>query len=385
MAEIEHYVDPLDKKHARFDEIQDIKLMLLPKDIQSAGRTDLLEISVGEAVSQGIVDNETLGYFLGRTYLFLVKIGINPRRLRFRQHMANEMAHYAADCWDAEIETSYGWIECVGCADRSAYDLTVHSKRTGQPLVAQVTLPEPIVEERVVVELNKKNFGKTFAKETEQVKKAIMELDQDGLLKLQGDLKNGSATISAEGKEYTLTPELLIIEWKTFKSHTREFTPNVIEPSFGIGRILYSILEHSFWAREDDVARGVLSLPSIVAPTKCLIVPLSSNDSFVPLVKDVSAKLRRAGVFSRVDDSNASIGKRYSRNDELGTPFGVTLDFASVQNGTMTLRERDTTDQRIGKIDDVIAVVTDLVQGTIDWTQACERLPAYDGVQAVAE
>lgn len=76
---------------------------------------------------QGIVNNETLGYFIGRVYLFLTRLGIDKDRLRFRQHLANEMAHYAADCWDAEIECSYGWIECVGIADRSAYDLRAHS------------------------------------------------------------------------------------------------------------------------------------------------------------------------------------------------------------------------------------------------------------------
>lgn len=63
-------------------------------------------------------------------YLFLTRLGIDKKRLRFRQHLANEMAHYAADCWDAEIESSYGWIECVGIADRSAYDLRAHSVRT---------------------------------------------------------------------------------------------------------------------------------------------------------------------------------------------------------------------------------------------------------------
>jgi glycyl-tRNA synthetase len=73
------------------------------------------------------VNNETLGYFIGRVYLFLTHLGIDKDRLRFRQHLPNEMAHYAADCWDAEIECSYGWIECVGIADRSAYDLRAHS------------------------------------------------------------------------------------------------------------------------------------------------------------------------------------------------------------------------------------------------------------------
>ena len=54
-----------------------------------------------------------------------VKVGINPERLRFRQHLENEMAHYAEDCWDAEIDTTYGWVECAGLADRSAFDLRV--------------------------------------------------------------------------------------------------------------------------------------------------------------------------------------------------------------------------------------------------------------------
>ena len=54
-------------------------------------------------------------------------MGIQAEAIRFRQHRSNEMAHYANDCWDAEIETSYGWIEVAGHADRSAYDLTKHS------------------------------------------------------------------------------------------------------------------------------------------------------------------------------------------------------------------------------------------------------------------
>lgn len=82
---------------------------------------------------QGTVNNETLGYFIGRVYLFLTCLGIDKGRLRFRQHLPNEMAHYAADCWDAEIECSYGWIECVGIADRSAYDLKAHTVRLLHP------------------------------------------------------------------------------------------------------------------------------------------------------------------------------------------------------------------------------------------------------------
>lgn len=66
-----------------------------------------------------------------------------------------------------------------------------------------------------------------------------------------------------------------------------DYTPNVIEPSFGLGRILYALLEHSYWARESDIARGVLSLPPLVAPIKVLIVPISAQDAFKPLIADI--------------------------------------------------------------------------------------------------
>ena len=79
------------------------------------------------------------------------KIGVDTTRLRFRQHMSNEMAHYASDCWDTELHTSYGWIECVGCADRACFDLDQHSKATGVSLTASEQLPEPIVKEVVKV------------------------------------------------------------------------------------------------------------------------------------------------------------------------------------------------------------------------------------------
>lgn len=384
MAEIEHYVDPEDKRHDHFHEVRDVVLFLLDRDTQYAGSTVPQRLSIGDAVDKGIVANETLGYFLVRIYEFLIKIGINPTRLRFRQHMANEMAHYATDCWDAEIHNSYGWTECVGCADRAAYDLSVHSARTGQPLLVRQALKEPIITEKETPEFNKKVIGKTFGKDAAPILRTVESLDEVGLLKLKGELAQGSAVITVgEGKEVSLTSEMLKIERKTFKQSVREFVPNVIEPSFGIGRILYALLEHSYWARKEDVDRGVLSLPPLVAPTKVLIVPLSAKEEFDPLIREVSSKFRKAGVFARVDDSNTSIGKRYARNDELGTPFGVTLDFASLQNKTMTLRERDTMIQLIGPIDDVIKVVTELVEGDIDWAEACRRLPAYEGVQAV--
>lgn len=384
MAEIEHFVDPTKKAHPKFADVKEQKLALLPKETQMSGSTDLTEITIGEAVEKGIVDNETLGYFLVRIYLFLTKIGIDPSRLRFRQHMANEMAHYAADCWDAEIQNSFGWIECVGCADRSAYDLTVHSVKTNTKLVVREALDEPVIEEKTVAVLDKKIMGPKFKKAAKIVEDSILGLDQERLDCIGRDLEQkGSSDIqAADGQTYALTPDFLKIERRVFKSTSREFTPNVIEPSFGIGRILYSLLEHSYWSRAEDVDRRVLSLPPSVAPIKCLIVPISSNEAFRPLLKEISRKFRQVGISCRVDDSGASIGKRYSRNDELGTPFGVTVDFASVKYNTITLRDRDTTTQLIGSVDEVVSVVEKLCTYQMDWEGATQMLKTYTGEQA---
>jgi glycyl-tRNA synthetase len=183
-----------------------------------------------------VVDNETLGYFLARIYLFFQKIGIDLNKLRFRQHMANEMAHYAADCWDAELLTSYGWIECVGCADRSAYDLQVHSKRTKEALVVRVPLDQPLRFEERQIDIDKKKLGPKFRKDAKTVEEAIEALTQTQREAFSTLLdKDGAFTLQVsslpEGK-VQLDKSMVEIVKRARVENTREYIPNVIEPSF---------------------------------------------------------------------------------------------------------------------------------------------------------
>ena len=89
-------------------------------------------MEIGEAVSQKIIDNECLGYFIGRTFQLMKSLGVEDYLIRFRQHLKGEMAHYASDCWDLELLSSAGWIECAGLADRSAFDLNAHTNGSGE-------------------------------------------------------------------------------------------------------------------------------------------------------------------------------------------------------------------------------------------------------------
>lgn len=274
MAEIEHFVDPQGgKKHSRFNEIEDIELVLLDRDTQLSGKTTTRTVKIGEAVKSGLVDNETLGYFLARIHLFMVKIGVDTSKMRFRQHMANEMAHYACDCWDCELFTTSGWVECVGCADRSAYDLNVHAKKTGASLVVRQRLDEPIVIEEWQVDVEKKKFGPLFKKDAKTVETALLATSQEQRSKLAEEITaNGKIILSVEGVgegKVEIPSEAIKIEFRKRTEFTREFTPNVIEPSFGIGRILYALIEHNFWTRGTeggDEARGVSILYSLYNP-----------------------------------------------------------------------------------------------------------------------
>lgn len=230
---------------------------------------------MGDAVANGVIANQTLGYFLARTYMFLKMIGIRPEAIRFRQHRSNEMAHYANDCWDAEVETSYGWIEIAGHADRSAFDLTKHMEKTKVELMAARRLDEPITTTSTIAAVDKKVCGKVFKKDNQIVCKFFEDADEETKAGLGAKLEaDGEIKITANDKEFTLTKEMIAFSKETKTTQEEKYVPHVIEPSFGIGRILYCVFEHCFKVREQDAQRTYFDFPAIVAPLKCSLLPL---------------------------------------------------------------------------------------------------------------
>ncbi|XP_044736795.1 glycine--tRNA ligase isoform X2 [Chrysoperla carnea] len=379
MAEIEHFCDPIDKNHGKFDSVRDTEVTLYSACNQMDGKS-AEKRTIGDAVKEGLIANETLGYFMGRIYTFLLKIGVHPTKLRFRQHMNNEMAHYACDCWDAECLTSYGWLECVGCADRSAYDLSQHTKATGVRLVAEKKLPEPKVVKFVEPVIDKRTLGSEFKQKAKVITETLVSLDKNQLEDLDKELNsNGEYTLKVGNDEYKLkrnhVPSIKSYE-KTV--HVEEIIPSVIEPSFGIGRIMYAVFEHNFKMREGDEQRTYLSIPAVVAPLKCCVLPLSGNPEFESFVKVVSNELTNVGMSYKVDDSSGSIGRRYARTDEIAIPYAVTIDFDTIGTDTVTLRERDSMQQVRIPIKEVGSCVRDLISEKLTWSSVVEKYPKFE-------
>lgn len=288
MAEIEHFCDPNQKDHPKFEDVESYEMTLYSACNQMDGKS-ATRLTIGEAVKTGLVANQTLGYFMARIQMYMLKVGIDGERLRFRQHMGNEMAHYACDCWDAECLTSYGWIECVGCADRSAYDLTQHSNATGVRLAAEKKLPEPKTIEVTEAVPNKQVLGKAFKKDAKAITDLLSKMAINDIEEMDTELTaNDSFKLHLNSDvTVTLNREMVSVKKGMKTVHVEEIIPSVIEPSFGIGRIMYSLLEHRFQMRDGDEQRCFFSLPPIVAPLKCSVLPLSNNPDLAPFVKQI--------------------------------------------------------------------------------------------------
>jgi glycyl-tRNA synthetase len=132
----------------------------------------------------------------------------------------------------------------------------------------------------------------------------------------------------------------------------------VIEPSFGVERALMAVLVSAY--TEDEVngeKRSYLKLPKHLAPVKVAVSPLLKNkQELVDKAKEVYSALKKE--FGNVMwDDNGNIGKRYRRQDEIGTPYCVVIDFDTLEDGTVTVRDRDTTEQKRVKIDELSSLV----------------------------
>jgi len=378
LAEIEHFVDPEDKSHPKFSEVSNLEFLMFPREDQVSGQS-ARRIRLGEAVAEGVVNNETLGYFIGRVYLFLTHLGIDRERLRFRQHLANEMAHYAADCWDAEIECSYGWIECVGIADRSAYDLRAHTDKSGVALVAAEKFSEPIEVEKLVITPVKKELGLAFKGNQKMVVEALEAMGEKEAMEMKATLESKGEVefqVCTLGKDVTIKQSMVSILKEKKKEHQRVFTPSVIEPSFGIGRIIYCLYEHSFYTRPSrggDEQLNVFGFPPLVAPIKCTVFPLVQNQQYEEVARRIARSLTAAGITYKIDITGTSIGKRYARTDELGVPLAITVDSTT----SVTLRDRDSKQQIRINIEEVASVVKEVTDGLSTWADMQWKYPAH--------
>ena len=261
-----------------FDEISSNKLPLLDWKSQENQIVVPNKISLKEAVNKGILKKPAFAYCVFLGYHLTSKLGFPEETIRLRQHSPQEMAHYADDAWDLEINTKqFGWVEICGIHDRTDYDLKRHGEFSNQ----------------------------TF--------------------------------------EIPMGTDLNLKE-----------VPQILEIAFGPDRIIYTLLETTFNVVDERI---VLNLPPQLAPNLVAVFPLVKNkENILKLAKKVHKLLLEHRITSFFD-SAGSIGKRYRRQDELGTPYCITIDYDSLDDNTVTIRYRDTMEQKRVLISEILSYI----------------------------
>ncbi|WP_248895763.1 glycine--tRNA ligase [Haloplanus halobius] len=379
-AELEQFIDPEDDDPP-LHRVADVSVRLYPADEQDADDGGYVETTVGDAVAEGIIASEWVAYYLGVAREWYDRIGVDGDRFRFRQHLPGERAHYAADCWDAESEvsgaadgladpTAGDWIEIAGFAYRGDYDLSKHAAHSDDDFTVFQQYDEPRTIERAVVDPDMSVLGPKFEGQAGDVADALRSLAERDPDAFDAD----AVTVEVDGERVTVDTDVANFRIEEQTEAGEHVTPHVVEPSFGVDRTVYTLIAHAYDRdRIDGEERTYLSLSPEVAPTDVAVFPLVSDETLETLADDVVADLRDAGLSVAHDDSG-NIGRRYRRQDEVGTPLSVTVDHEGVEGEgppTATVRDRDTTAQvrvpvadlpaRLGAILDGQETVDDLL------------------------
>ena len=341
-AELEHFVDP-EEDEPNLDRVADVELKLYPVSEQEKDGGEYIHATVKEAVEEDIVESDWVAYYLGIAKRWYQRIGVDMDRFRFRQHNKDERAHYATDCWDAESQVEDDWIEIAGFAYRGCYDLKKHGEHSREDFTIFKEYDEPKTVEENTVSPDMGYLGPEYGDRAQEVAKALEQLAE----KEPEVFEQDSVTVEVDGEEFEIPSERCNFKVEEKKKSGEHIIPHVVEPSFGVGRTVYTVLAHAYDEDEvDGEERTVMHLSDKVAPTEVAVFPLMDKEGLGEKARKVADRLRDAGFSVKYDDTG-NIGKRYRRQDEVGTPICVTVDYETLEEEpeSVTVRDRDSTEQ----------------------------------------
>ncbi|MBU0757121.1 MAG: glycine--tRNA ligase, partial [Nanoarchaeota archaeon] len=283
--EIEYFIHPdAVDKCPYLDEVADYEFLVYSADMQKDNKEHQL-MKAGDACKKGIIKTPWHAFWLALEHQWFTDLGVEPKKLRVRQHISTEKSHYALDTWDLEYQFPFGWKELEGMANRTDFDLQQHMKHSGKDL-------------------------------------SLFDADTN-----------------------------------------KKVVPYVVaEPSLGVDRSFLVFMFDAYTTRKDEKGNDVvvLKLHPKIAPVKVAVLPLVNK--LETKAREVYALIKKE--FTCTFDRGGSIGRRYARADESGIMYCVTIDFETIEkDDSVTIRDRDTAEQKRVKIGDLKAELVGLLAG----------------------
>jgi glycyl-tRNA synthetase len=344
IGDLEFFFDPEEPNCYLLKDMENEALRLLSAEDRLEGSEEITEVTVREALEKDYIRSEWQAVFMALQKKLLVDLGIPSEKQRFIEKHPWERAHYSSQTFDQEVLVErWGWLEVNACACRTDYDLKRHSEFSGQDMYVFKEYEKPIEKEQITIKPVMAKLGPAFKKEAAKVAEVLSKTDPE----------EAETALKQKGyfmlDEYRILPEHVDIKHEKILERGRRFIPYVIEPTFGSDRLFYVAFEHAYRIRDD---RTLLSFPRDIAPVQVSVYPLMSKDGLPEKALELHKVLLNEGFVAEYDDAG-SIGRRYARADEAGIPLGITVDYDTLKDKTVTIRDRDTWKQVRNRIEEL--------------------------------
>ncbi|MDM7275741.1 MAG: glycine--tRNA ligase [Thermoprotei archaeon] len=357
IMEMEYFIDAEDPQGncPFFDEMAGKRLRIQSYTMRVKGGEPQW-FTLEEAVESKIIVDKCLGYWMAIGQEFMESIGVPAEHMFFMEKGPHERAHYSSQTFDQVVKVSrWGLIEVAGHSYRGSYDMMRHAAYSKADLTVFKPYKEPILVKKKRVIVDKSVIGRLFRDKAGEVLEALQAARPEDI---EGYLTGGGHTIKVGGFEVP-RDAVKIIEVEE-KEWGRKILPNVVEPSFGVDRVVYVAFEYAYRERE---GRVVLAFPRDIAPVQAAVFPLVENDeSLIAEARSLYKTLVREG-FQVIYDDTGSIGRRYARADEIGVPAAFTVDYQTLEDKTVTMRDRDTWRQVRLPADNVVEALRKFLKG----------------------
>ena len=358
ISDLEFFFDPEDPTCRLLPEVENEVLPILLCETRLKECEDTTKFTVREALDKKIIRSEWQAFFMAMAKKLLVDLGVPAEKQRFIEKLTWEKAHYSSQSFDQEVLVDrWGWVEVSGHAYRTDYDLKCHMNASGVDMTVYKEYAKPIEKEELTVKPIMAKLGPVYKKEAAKVAALLAKMPAQEVadtIQKQGHIMVENYEVKAD--------QVDISKQKTVVRGTR-FVPHVVEPSFGSDRLFYVALEYAYGIKDDRV---VLCFPRSIAPVQVGVYPLMSKDGLDVKAVEVQKMLANEGFMTELDETG-SIGRRYARADESGVQLGITIDYDSLKDNTVTIRDRDSWQQVRTPIKDLPELLRGYFQGKINF------------------
>ena len=332
IIDLEFFFNPEESNCFPLKDVENETLPLVLAEKKLRGLEEIVEVTVKKALEKGYIKAEWQAVFMLLAKKLLVALGVPAEKQRFIEKLPWEKAHYALQSFDQEVYVErWGWVEVSGHAYRTDYDLKSHMQFSGVDMRVFKEHEKPVERMQTDVKPLMTKLGPAFKKKAAKVADMLSEADPE---EVEAHFKkNGYYTL----EEYKVLPEHVEITRQKVKERGKRFIPHVVEPSFGSDRLVYVALEYAYRVKD---GRAILSFPRDIAPIQAGVYPLVSKDGLPEKALQVYKTLIDEGFTVEYDEAG-SIGRRYARADEIGVPLGITVDYETLKDNTVTIRDRD--------------------------------------------